>query len=208
MRKLLVTTFVTLDGVTQAPGGPDEDRSGGFAHGGWSVTYWDDVMMETMGAATSIPFAMMLGRKTYEIMAAHWPHAGEKDGAPIFNNAAKYVASTTLKPSSLTWQNSTLLEGDVPQAIARLKREDGPEIQVHGSSNLIQTLFRHDLVDELRMWIFPVVIGNGKRLFADGTSPKGLSLVDSKRSTTGVMINTYHPAGAIPIGSFALPDSR
>ncbi|HET9454910.1 MAG TPA: dihydrofolate reductase family protein [Gemmatimonadaceae bacterium] len=202
MRKLIVQTFLSLDGVMQAPGGPDEDTSGRFRYGGWSVTYWDSVMQDAMGAAVSVPFAMLLGRRTYEIFAAHWPHAGEEDGAPIFNNATKYVASRTLK--KVGWQNSLLLKGSVPKAVAKLKGESGPEIQVHGSANLVQTLLKHDLVDEIRLWIFPVLLGKGKRLFAEGTQPRGLSLVSGRMSTTGVAMNVYRPAGEVPIGSFAL----
>lgn len=202
MRKLIVQTFLSLDGVMQAPGGPEEDTSGRFRHGGWSVTYWDNVMQEAMGAAVSVPFAMLLGRRTYEIFAAHWPHAGEEDGAPIFNNATKYVASRTLK--KVDWQNSQLLKGSVPKAVAKLKEESGPELQVHGSGTLVQTLLKHDLVDEIRLWIFPVVLGKGKRLFAEGTQPRGLSLVSSRMSTTGVAMNVYRVAGEVPIGSFAL----
>lgn len=202
MRKLIVQTFLSLDGVMQAPGGPEEDTSGRFRHGGWSVTFWDSVMQETMGAAVSVPFAMLLGRRTYQIFAAHWPHAGEDDGAPIFNNATKYVASRTLK--NVEWQNSHLLKGSVPKAVAKLKEESGPELQVHGSGNLVQTLLKHDLVDEFRLWIFPVLLGKGKRLFAEGTQPRGLSLVSSRMSTTGVAMNVYRVAGEVPIGSFAL----
>jgi dihydrofolate reductase len=200
MRKLIVSTFLTLDGVMQAPGGPGEDDEGGFKYGGWSVNYWDDLMGQVMGEATSKPFAMVLGRKTYDIMAAYWPHASEEEGGPIFNQATKYVASRS-RPR-LEWSNSVLIEGDAADGLAALKQEDGPELQVHGSSNLIQSLLRHNLVDEYRLWVFPVVIGSGKRLFSDGAIPAGLRLVDSKVSTTGVVIGTYEPAGEIAIGSF------
>ena len=200
MRRLIVSTFLTLDGVMQAPGGPGEDSSGGFAHGGWSVNYWDDQMAQVMGEATSKPFAMLLGRKTYEIMAAFWPNADDDAGARTFNEATKFVASRTL--SSLDWANSTLIEGDAGEGVAALKQQEGPELQVHGSGNLTQTLLRHNLIDEYRLWIFPVVVGPGKRLFSDGTIPAELRLVDNKVSTTGVMIATYEPAGEINIGSF------
>ena len=201
-RKLVVTTFVTLDGVMQAPGGPEEDPSGDFSLGGWSVTQWDDVMVEHMGEGMwgSMSFDLVLGRKTYEIFAAHWPYSDEP-GADLLNSATKYVASTTL--DSVDWANSQLLEGDVPTAIARIKEVDGPELQVHGSAVLIQTLLEHDLVDEFRLMIFPVVVGKGKRLFGDGTVPGGLNLTDSKTSTTGVVIATYQRAGEVPLGSFA-----
>jgi len=204
MRKLVVSTFLTLDGVMQAPGGPEEDPTEGFTHGGWSVNYWDDLMGQAMGEAMSRPFDLLLGRKTYEIFAAHWPHATDEPGADVLNSATTYVASRTLDAAE--WQNSILLEGDVAEAVARLKEEDGPEIQVHGSGNLIQTLLEHDLVDEYRLWIFPVVLGAGKRLFADGAIPSGLKLVDSKSSTTGVLIATYERGGAVEYGSFALEE--
>jgi dihydrofolate reductase len=200
MRKLIVQTFLTLDGVMQAPGGPGEDDDGGFTYGGWSVSYWDEQMGRVMGEATSRPFAMVLGRRTYDIMAAYWPDAPEEQGAKVFNEATKYVASRG-RPR-LEWSNSVLLEGDAADAIAALKQEDGPELQVHGSANLIQTLLRHNLVDQYRLWVFPVVIGSGKRLFADGTTPAGLRLVDSKVSTTGVVMGTWEPAGELVTGSF------
>ncbi len=202
MRKLVVSTFLTLDGVMQAPGAPEEDTSAGFAYGGWSVNYWDERMNEVMGEAVSKPFAMVLGRKTYDIMAAHWPDAGEADGAPIFNDATKYVASRG-RPT-LEWENSVLLEGDPAEALAELKKEDGPELRVVGSSDLIQSLLRAGIVDEYSLWVFPLVIGSGKKLFADGTIPAGLKLVGSTLSTTGVVMATYEPAGDIKTGSFAL----
>jgi dihydrofolate reductase len=201
MRKLIVQTFLTLDGVMQAPGGPGEDDSGGFAYGGWSVNYWDEQMGQVMGEATSRPFAMVLGRRTYDIMAAYWPHAPEEAGAKTFNDATKYVASRS-RPT-LEWSNSVLIAGDAADAIAALKQEDGPELQVHGSGNLIQSLLRRGLVDQYRLWVFPLVIGSGKRLFSDGTIPAGLKLVDSKVSTTGVVMGTYEPAGEVVTGTFA-----
>jgi dihydrofolate reductase len=202
MRKLIVNTFLTLDGVMQAPGGPGEDDSGGFTQGGWSVNYWDEMMGQVMGEAMSSPFALVLGRRTYDIFAAHWPHAIDDPGAKPLNEATKYVASRS-RPT-LEWNNSVLLEGDAAEAIAALKREDGPELQVHGSGNLIQTLLRHNLVDQYRLWVFPCVVGSGKRLFSEGTIPAGLKLVDSKVSTTGVVIGTYEPAGELVTGTFAL----
>jgi dihydrofolate reductase len=203
MRNLIVQTFLTLDGVMQAPGGPGEDDSGGFAYGGWSVNYWDEQMGQVMDEVVRDPFAMVLGRKTYDIMAAYWPHASEEEGAKTFNDATKYVASRS-RPT-LEWANSVPIEGDAGEGLAALKEEDGPELQVHGSSDLIQTLLRHNLVDQYRLWVFPLVIGSGKRLFADGTVPAGLKLVDTKVSTTGVAMNTFEPAGDIKTGSFA-PD--
>ncbi len=203
MRELIVSTFLTLDGVMQAPGGPEEDDSGGFAYGGWSVHYWDELMSQVMTEAMSIPFDLALGHRTYDIFAAYWPHAPEEAGAKPLNEATKYVVSRS-RPT-LEWGPSVLIEGDAAEGIAAIKKEDGPELQVHGSGNLIQTLMRHNLIDQYRLWVFPLVIGSGKRLFADGTIPSGLKLLDSKVSTTGVVIGTYEPAGEIVTGSFA-PD--
>lgn len=218
MRRLVINTFLTLDGVYQAPGGPEEDPTGGFTHGGWSVNYWDDVMNEKMGASMAESFDLLLGRRTYEIFAAHWPHVGEEERADrggdasdiedpagqALNDATKYVASRTL--DKVEWKNSVLLKGDVAEAVATLKTEDGPEIQVHGSGDLIQTLMRHNLIDRYRLWVFPVVVGPGKRLFAGGTLPASLRLVEATTSTTGVVIATYEPAGAIECGSFAFEE--
>jgi dihydrofolate reductase len=201
MRRLIVTSFMTLDGVVQAPGGPDEDADGGFAHGGWSVGFWDETMGEVMGGLLAEPFALLLGRRTYDIFAAHWPHADPEEAAP-FNDATKYVASRA-RPD-LSWRNSVLIEGDVAEGVAALKQEDGPHLQVHGSGDLVQTLLHHGLVDELRLWTFPVLLGSGKRLFGDGTVPTALALTDRTVSTTGVVIGTYEPAGEVVTGSFAL----
>jgi dihydrofolate reductase len=200
MRELIVSTFLTLDGVMQAPGGPGEDDDGGFAFGGWSVHHWDEQMAQVMTAALSVPFDLLLGRRTYDIFAAYWPHAPEEDAKPL-NDATKYVASRG-RPN-LTWDTSVLIEGDVAEGVAALKEGDGPELQVHGSGNLIQTLMRHGLVDRYRLWVFPLVIGSGKRLFADGTVPSALKLVDSTVSSTGVVMGTYEPIGEIVTGSFA-----
>jgi dihydrofolate reductase len=202
MRKLIVSTFLTLDGVMQAPGGPGEDDSGGFAQGGWSVNYWNEQVGRFMEETMSAPFDLVLGRKTYDIMAAYWPDASEEAGARPLNDATKYVASRG-RPE-LGWSNSVLIDGDAAEGIAALKREDGPELQVHGSGDLIQTLLRHDLVDRYRLLIFPVVVGSGKRLFSEGTVPSWLKLVDGEISTSGVVMGTYEPVGKIPIGSFAL----
>jgi dihydrofolate reductase len=202
MRELILNTFLTLDGVMQAPGGPGEDDSGGFAFGGWSVSYWDERMGQVMGEAMSTGFDLVLGRRTYDIFAAYWPHASDEAGGKPLNDATKYVASRSHR--ALEWGPSVLIEGDAAEGIAALKKDDGPELQVHGSGNLIQTLLRHDLVDRYRLWVFPLVIGSGKRLFSDGTIPSGLKLVDSQVSTTGVVIGTYEPAGEIVTGSFAL----
>jgi dihydrofolate reductase len=196
MRKLAVNTFLSLDGVMQSPGGPDEDPTGGFTHGGWGVNYFDEEMMAQMAEAN---YELLLGRGTYEIFAAHWPYS-EGPIADHLNGTRKHVASTTL--DHVEWNNSALITGDVGEYVARLKDEDGLEIQVHGSPGLIQTLLKHDLVDEFRMWIFPVVIGTGKRFFGDGTIPAGLKLVNSKVTKTGVTVNTYERAGDIKPGSF------
>lgn len=201
MRRLIVSTFLTLDGVMQAPGGPEEDESGSFKYGGWSVNHWDDMMGQVMGAALSAPFDLLLGRRTYELFAAFWPNAPEEAGGKPLNDATKYVASRS--GPSLTWERSILIEGDAAEGVARLKEGDGPELQVHGSGNLIQTLMLNNLVDEYRLWVFPVLLGSGKRLFAEGTIPSALRLLDSKVSTTGVVIATYEPAGEVVTGSFA-----
>ena len=207
MRNIVVGTFLSLDGVMQAPGGPEEDPTGGFVHGGWSVNYWDDLMGQYMDESIAKPFDLLLGRKTYEIFAAHWPHVTDDPMATALNRATKYVVSTTL--DKVEWRNSILIrpgERDVPDQIRRLKEQDGPEIQVHGSGQLIQTLLKHDLVDRYRLMIFPVLLGSGKRLFADGTIPAGLRLVETKTSTTGVIIAVYERAGGINYGSFALDE--
>ena len=203
MRKLAVNTFISLDGVMQAPGGPDEDPTGGFTHGGWSFNYWDDVMGQVMGEAMAAPYDLLLGRGTYEIFAAHWPYSTEEPAAASLNAAHKYVASRTLDRAG--WGPSTLIR-DVPAEVAKLKAQDGVEIQVHGSSGLLQTLLRHDLVDELRVWTFPVLLGGGTRLFGDRIAPGSLKLAGSTVSTTGVIIATYQRAGAITYGSFALEE--
>jgi dihydrofolate reductase len=202
VRRLSVNTFVTLDGVMQAPGDPEEDTTGGFTHGGWTVNYWDEAMGQRMDEVMGQPFDLLLGRITYEIFAAHWPKAPDEIGAGPLNRATKYVASRTL--TSAEWQNSEIIQGDVAEAVTALKRGEGPEIQVHGSSNLIQTLLEHDLVDEFRIWTFPLVLGTGKRLFAGGTMPAGLQLMDSMVSSTGVIVVTYQRSGPIEYGSFAL----
>jgi dihydrofolate reductase len=200
MRKLLVTTFLTLDGVMQAPGGPGEDEDGGFTHGGWSVNYWDDTLSAVMTETMGVPFDLLLGARTYDIFASYWPTAPEESGAKPLNDATKYVASRGQR--ELPWGPAVLLDGDVAEQIAELKRGDGPELQVHGSANLIQTLLRHALIDEFRLMVFPVVIGSGKRLFADGTIPAALRLTESEVSATGVLVGKYEPAGEIVTGSF------
>lgn len=199
MRKIIVLTFITIDGVMQAPGGPEEDTSGGFKHGGWAVPYFDDFLGKVMGEQMSRPFDLLLGRKTFEIFASYWPHH-EDEGAGI-NKATKYVASNTL--TSHEWNKSVFLKGDVVEEIKKLKAQDGPELQVHGSGNFIQTLLKHDLIDELWLKIFPITLGPGKRLFAAGTIPSSFTLSDSKVSPGGVIIASYQRAGEVQTGSFA-----
>jgi dihydrofolate reductase len=199
---------MTLDGVMQAPGGPEEDPTGGFRYGGWSADYWDDMMAKIMDEAIGKPFDLLLGRKTYEIFAAHWPFVkNDPDklnamAADRLNSARKYVVSKTLDKAD--WQNSTLIKHNVVDQITKLKRDSGPEIQVHGSSNLIQTLLKHDLIDEFHVWTFPLTVDKGKRLFGEGSIPAGFKLLDCKVSTTGVIIAAYARAGEIQPGSFAL----
>jgi dihydrofolate reductase len=203
MRKLVAVTQMTLDGVMQAPGGPEEDPTGGFEVGGWSVGYFDDVLGQQIGEAMSKPFDLVLGRKTYEIFAAHWPF-DEGPIADAMNAATKHVASRTL--DGVDWAGSKLIEGDVPTAVRSLKEADGPELQVLGSSDLLQTLLANGLVDEFRLWIFPVIAGSGKRLFGDGAVPAGLRLVSSSTSGSGVIVATYEPEGEIRKGSFAFEE--
>ena len=198
MRKIIVLSFVTLDGVMQGPGGPTEDTSGNFTHGGWTVPYFDDFLGQTMAEQMSRPFDLLLGRKTFEIFASYWPQHPEE--GPEINSATKYVASNTL--TSHEWDKSVFLNGDVAEKIKKLKQQDGPELQVHGSSNLIQTLLEHDLVDEFWLKIFPVTLGMGKRLFDKGTIPAAYTLVESTSSPSGVIIATFKRAGEVQTGSF------
>lgn len=198
MRKLIVLTFITLDGVMQAPGGPEEDTSDDFKYGGWTVPYFDDALGKTMGEQMSKPSDLLLGRKTFEIFASYWPqHENEWPGV---NTITKYVASKKLTKHD--WKNSVFLKGDVVKEIKKLKKQNGSDIQVHGSSNLIQTLLKNDLVDEFWLKIFPVTIGTGKRLFGEGTIPRSFTLVASKTSPSGVIIATYKRAGDVKTGSF------
>ena len=205
MRNIITTTFVTLDGVMQAPGGPTEDTTGGFEQGGWSVYYWDEKMGEVMNGFMGVTFELLLGRVTYDIFAAHWPKT--KDDQVIaekFNGTKKYVVSH--HPLKLSWQNSTRITGDVVGQLQTLKGEDGPDLWVHGSGNLIQTLLKHGLIDRMHIWTFPVTVGSGKRLFGSGIRVEGFKLVNSITSTTGVIIATYEPAGNLRTGSFQLAE--
>ena len=202
MRKIIVLSFISLDGVMQAPGGPEEDTSSGFKYGGWTFNYFDDYMGKVMGEQMGKPFDMLLGRKTYDIFAAYWPHPNHKNNpiATVLNSARKYVASKTL--TKLGWENSFLIEGDTVQEIRKLKEQDGPEIQVHGSGNLIQTLLKNDLVDEFWLKIFPVTLGKGKRLFAEGSIPVAFRSIDTKISPKGVIVANYVRAGEVKTGTF------
>ncbi|MGR9436223.1 dihydrofolate reductase family protein [Rhizobium leguminosarum] len=203
MRKLVAAAFVSLDGVMQAPGGPREDPTGGFTQGGWTVNYWDEPMGQFMGGIFTDPFELLLGRKTYEIFAAHWPFVGKDDPiGKVFNAVTKYVATTSAEP--LTWANSVALLGDAAAEIARLKQLDGPVLLTQGSSGLLQTLLAHDLIDELRLLTFPLVLGPGKRLFGQGAKPEALKLTANTVSTTGVIMSVYERAGAIKTGTFEL----
>jgi dihydrofolate reductase len=201
MRKLVVGTFLSLDGVMQAPGGPDEDRDGGFEHGGWLVPYFDETMGKVMDEWVDRAGGFLLGRRTYEIFAASWPKSTDPDDrvAAALNQRPKYVASRTL--DKVDWHNSTLLKGDVVEEVRKLKAQQGNEIQVHGSSDLLQTLLEHNLVDTLRIWQLPVVIGTGKRLFGAGAIPGAFKLVETQVSTTGAVHHVYERAGDLRYGS-------
>ncbi|MER8390806.1 dihydrofolate reductase family protein [Mesorhizobium sp. M0045] len=201
MRKIIAATFVSLDGVMQAPGGPQEDPVGGFKFGGWTFHYWDDVMGAAMGETFSKPFALLLGRKTYDIFAAHWPYQKNDPIADSFNAVTKYVA--THRPDTLSWQNSQPLGSDVVATLRRMKQEDGPDLLIQGSSELIQTLLANDLIDEISLLIFPLVLGKGKKLFGSGAMPAAFKLTRSQASTTGVLMASYERSGEIKTGSFA-----
>lgn len=198
MRKIHVLSFVSLDGVMQAPGGPEEDTDGGFKYGGWTFPYFDQLMGEVMNEQMEQPYDLLLGRKTYEIFASYWPN--HKEGDMGLNEATKYVASK--KSPELTWENTVLLKGNVVEEVKKLKEGNGPDLQVHGSGDFIQTLLQHDLVDELWLKIFPVTLGNGKRLFARGTIPVAFKLTTSRVSPSGVIVSSYKRAGDIETGSF------
>ena len=208
MRKVIAATFVSLDGVMQAPGGPEEDPMGGFELGGWTATFWDEAMGKTMDASFSVPFDLLLGRRTYEIFAAHWPYAAEGDlVTDTFNACTKYVA--TRSDQAFDWRNTVALRGDAAGEVAKLKEGEGPTLLIQGSSVLIQSLLARGLIDEFRLMIFPVILGRGKRLFGDGAVPSALKLTSSSTSSTGVIMATYVPVGPVPTGSFAIePPSK
>jgi dihydrofolate reductase len=199
MRKLIVLTFISLDGVMQAPGGPEEDVSGAFKFGGWTVPYFDEAGGQVMAEQMGHPFDLLLGRKTYDIFAAYWPQHNDEIGAPI-NKATKYVVSH--RPVSTDWKMTVPVTGDVPAEIRKLKLENGPELQVHGSANLIQTLLKNDLVDEFWLKTFPVVLGTGKKLFADGTIPAAFTVEKTTVTPSGVVVANYKRAGEVKTGSF------
>lgn len=202
MRKVICGAFVSLDGVMQAPGGPEEDPTGGFRHGGWVVPYIDDVFGQAMDEFFSAPFDLLLGRKTYEIFAAHWPHQPDDDPiARQFNAITKYVATRSNAP--LSWKGSVALH-DAAGDVARLKQEDGPALVTQGSSDLLQTLLANDLVDEFLVLTFPIVLGSGKRLFGAGAKPAAMKLADTRTSTTGVVISRLARAGAVQTGDFSI----
>ncbi|HXA21193.1 MAG TPA: dihydrofolate reductase family protein [Acetobacteraceae bacterium] len=206
MRKIIVATFTSLDGVMQAPGGPREDPTGGFALGGWTAPHFDAALGASMGEIFGRPFDLLLGRKTYDIFAAHWPFVGDPNDpiAGLFNQVTKYVASRS--SPKLSWQNSRWLGRDIVASLKTLKGEDGPDLLVQGSSDLLQTLWKHGLVDEFSVLIFPVVLGKGKRLFGDGAVPVGLKLVKSQAYPTGVIVANYEPAGEVRTGDFQLAE--
>lgn len=204
MRKIIANAHVSLDGVMQSPGGPDEDPRNGFAYGGWSAPYGDEKSYELLIATMAEPFDLLLGRRTYEIFAAYWPYAGDNPIANAFNKATKHVVTRSL--DHLDWAKSVRIGGDVAQEIARLKAGEGPDIHVWGSAELLQTLTATGLIDEYRFWIYPLILGHGKRVFEPGTPARALTLIDTKTDSTGVMFNTYRPAGPVKPGSFA-PDA-
>jgi dihydrofolate reductase len=204
VRRLIVLSFITLDGIMQAPGGPEEDPSDDFKYGGWSVGYFDDFLANVMSEQMGHPFDLLLGRKTFDIFASYWPQVKDETGVAI-NRAKKYVVSR--RPVNLDWKTTVPIDGDVVAKIKQLKKEDGPELQVHGSGNLIQTLLKHDLVDQLWLKTFPVTVGAGKRLFAEGTMPAGFTVTNSRTSPSGVVVASYARAGEVKSGSFALSPS-
>lgn len=207
MRKLIITTFLTIDGVMQAPGAPDEDRSGGFTHGGWMVPFADEDLGRMVTAWIQQASGFLLGRGTYEIFAAHWPRVTDPEDAiaRALNQLPKYVASTTLGDAE--WRNSTILRGDTVEAVRALKQQGTGELQVHGSPGLAQTLIANDLIDEYRLWVHPVVLGSGKRLFGSGAVPAALKLTAWRTTSTGVLVQTYERAGALRYGAFSVDEA-
>ncbi|WP_127126934.1 dihydrofolate reductase family protein [Georgenia sp. SYP-B2076] len=207
MRKLVMAAFVSLDGIAQAPGGPEEDPEGGFQYGGWQFPFADDELGEVTDRLFARTGAFLLGRRTYDIFAAYWPQVTDPNDptASALNALPKYVVSTTLTDPE--WHNTTVISEDVPGAIRALKEEDGGDILIWGSTQLLPTLLAHDLVDELVVGIYPVVLGHGKRLFAEGTSARTLRLTDSTRTSSGAFFNTYEPVGDVKVGTFGVDDA-
>jgi len=193
MRKIIVLEHISLDGVIQAPGGPDEDTSGGFSHGGWISPHSDAILGTALRRQMNMPFDLLLGRKTFEIWAPYWPH--HADVWPGVNAATKYVASNTM--TSGEWQPSVFLNGNIAEKVAKIKQQPGPDLNVWGSSNLLQTLIKHDLVDVFWLMVYPITLGAGKRLFAEGTIPAAFKLTESQVTPNGVIIVNYERAGAI-----------
>jgi dihydrofolate reductase len=202
-RKLIAAFFTSLDGVVQAPGGPEEDPTRGFQYGGWTAQHWDEVMGQYMGEGFGTPFDLLLGRKTYEIFAAHWPFT-EEEPAALFNGITKYVATSSDEP--LAWQNSVKLEGEAMAAVAALKGGDGPDLLTQGSSEFVRALLAAGLVDELSLMTFPVLLGHGKRWYGENAMAADWELLDSRTSTTGVIMSRYRPKGPVSTGSFALAE--
>jgi len=198
LRKVIVLEHISLDGVIQAPGGPDEDTSGGFAYGGWIAPFSDPILGTALRRQMNLPFDLLLGRKTFEIWSPYWPHHG--DAWPGVNAATKYVASNTMTSSE--WQPSVFLNGDIAEKVAKIKQQPGPDLHVWGSANLIQTLIKHDLVDAFWLMNYPITLGVGKRLFADGTISMAFKVTESNVTPNGVIIVNYERAGAITTGSF------
>ncbi len=204
MRNINATVFVSLDGVMQAPGGPQEDPTGGFRHGGWVAPFSKDMLSGVMDKVFSQPFDLLLGRRTYDIFAAYWPYATDGTIGPLFGRVTKYVA--THHPETLAWQNSRGLGNDVPAALAELKRQEGPDLLIQGSSQLIQQLLRHDLIDRFRLTVMPVVLGNGKKLFGAGAIPAGLRLTDTLTTPKGVVVLDYRREGEVETGDLGSGD--
>lgn len=198
-RNIIAITQVTLDGVMQSPGGPEEDPRNGFTHGGWAMPFLDDALKQAIGGTIAGEFDMLLGRRTYEIFAGYWPNQGDSPIAKAFNKATKYVVTRSL--DHLDWDTSLHIGGDVVDEVRRLKASDGPALHIWGSSELLQTLIAAELVDEYRIWVFPLVVGQGKRLFESNVSPRGFTLVETRSTPKGVLINTYRSAGPAKTGS-------
>ena len=196
MRKIVAITQVTLDGIMQGPGGPEEDPRNGFTHGGWAMRFVDEAAQQVIGETIAGVFDLLLGRWTYDLWAGYWPRQGDNPIAKAFNKATKYVVTRTL--DHLDWKTSQRISGDVVDELRRLKASDGRALHIWGSSELLQTLIAADLVDEYRLWVFPVVLGQGKRLFENGVPPRGLSLVATRSTPRGILLNTYRPAGPLP----------